>query len=150
MSVTLTRTHQTLRPACADARAVFHHPLLEEPPSRSNPADERRLFELVRDQAAEVCRSCPLVAQCLYTAVVEHDVAGYVAGTLPEERKRIRRRLSISIAPESLEGLTGGSGAGRVDVDRRAGAAKPSRAEVTESLIALRRSRPSRRVLARV
>jgi phosphatidate cytidylyltransferase len=34
-------------------------------------------------EAQRACHSCPLIEDCLYVAVVQHDVAGYVGGASP-------------------------------------------------------------------
>ena len=48
----------------------------------------------------------------------EHDVAGYVGGTTPAQRARIRGRLRITVAPEDFDTLAGVTGGHRqVDHD---------------------------------
>jgi hypothetical protein len=97
---------------------VFQNPLLEEPLPSSTPAAVRRRYAVLVDQAARACRSCPMIQECLYAAVVEHDVAGYVGGTTPDQRVRIRRALRISVQPEDLDTLAGVTGRHRqVDHD---------------------------------
>ncbi len=44
---------------------------------------------------------------CLFTAVVEHDVSGFVAGTTEADRKKLRRELGVQVRPESLEDFVG-------------------------------------------
>ena len=51
--------------------------------------------------------ACPLMAHCLYEAVVRHDVAGYAAGTTAAQRVKIRALLGISVEPENLDTLAG-------------------------------------------
>jgi hypothetical protein len=65
----------------------------------------RQLALLTTAQAA--CRECPLIIDCLYRAVVEYDVAGYVAGTTPPQRAQIRRQLDITVKPEDFDSLAG-------------------------------------------
>jgi hypothetical protein len=60
--------------------------------------------------AQGACLACPLIADCLYRAVVDYDVAGYVAGTTPPQRAQIRRRLGIVVEPEDFDTLTGVTG----------------------------------------
>jgi hypothetical protein len=55
-------------------------------------------------------RGCPLIVDCLYRAVVEYDVAGYVAGTTPSQRAQIRGRLDITVEPENFDTLAGVTG----------------------------------------
>lgn len=110
---------QPERPACAVDPDLYLHPLLEAPPSRSRVPkavwDEyRALLGRVRD----ACAACPLFVDCLYSAVAQVDVAGYVGCTTPPERRRIRALLDISIAPENLDAVAGVRGERRpVDHD---------------------------------
>jgi hypothetical protein len=96
---------------CADHAELYQ--LLEEPPSPGAPAAVRRRHAEASARAEQICRSCPLFADCLYTAVVEHDVAGYVAGTDARQRERIRKLLAISVAPEDFDTLAGVTGRNR-------------------------------------
>jgi AraC-like DNA-binding protein len=106
------------RAACLDQAAVFQHPLLEEPPTSAATASERRDHRRLEQHAAESCRRCPLLADCLYDAVVRHDVAGYAGGTTARERARIRSALGIVVTPENLDTLAGVTGGSRpVDHD---------------------------------
>lgn len=90
---------------CVAAPQVFQHPLVEEPQvsGRSSQLEARRLMA----QAVEYCGSCPLAERCLYSAVVEHDVAGVAGGTTQAERARIRRLLGIAVEPEDLGEFAG-------------------------------------------
>lgn len=57
-------------------------------------------WESLRKQRAFVhrnCAGCPVLADCLYRAVVEVDVFGYAACTTAAQRQQIRRRLGIEI-----------------------------------------------------
>jgi Transcription factor WhiB len=60
--------------------------------------------------AQTACRTCPLIVDCLYRAVVEYDVAGYVAGTTSSQRAQIRCRLDITVDPENFDTLAGVTG----------------------------------------
>lgn len=100
----------TPRPRCVELASVFQHPLLEEPLAGNATASVRRRYAGLAAQAEQACSGCPLIERCLYAAVVEHDVAGYVGGTTPTERARIRRALSLSVAPEDLDTLAGVTG----------------------------------------
>jgi hypothetical protein len=98
---------------------VFQDPLLEEPLAGNAPATVRRQYAALVGAAQQACHSCPLIEDCLYAAVVQHDVAGYVGGTTPEQRFRIRRALQISVHPEDLDSLAGVTGRHRqVDHDQ--------------------------------
>src|SRR5918992_4407641 len=92
-------------PRCVELASVFQDPLLEEPLPSNTPAAVRRRYAALVSQAAQACRSCPLIQDCLYAAVVEHDVAGYVGGTTPDQRAQIPRALRISRPPENLDTL---------------------------------------------
>ena len=93
-------------PACTRLARVFQDPLLEEPAGALSPAERRTYAELMATAGA-ACRSCPLVTDCLYRAVVEHDVAGYAAGTTARQRSEIRRRLGVTVRPEDLDTMAG-------------------------------------------
>lgn len=43
------------------------------------------------EQAKEVCRHCPVIAQCLAAALANGEDAGIWGGTTPEERRLMRR-----------------------------------------------------------
>lgn len=99
------------KPRCVELAAVFQNPLLEEPMGSDADGPMRRQYQALVARAEEACRDCPLIQSCLYAAVVQHDVAGYVAGTTPADRARIRRALRITVAPQdfdTLAGVTGG------------------------------------------
>ena len=106
-------TTTTAAPGCTRFVALFQDPLLEEPlPSGASTADRRRQSTLTA-QAEKVCQDCPLVAECLYQAVVDHDVAGYAGGTTQVQRQLIRRRLGVVVAPEDFDTLAGVTGRNR-------------------------------------
>ena len=81
---------------CIELAAVFQDQLLEEPLPASAPGVVRRRQLALIATAQTACRECPLIIDCLYRAVVEYDVAGFVAGTTPPQRAQIRRRLDIT------------------------------------------------------
>ena len=111
-------TVPTVRAGCLDQAETFQHPLLEEPPAGGAPAVTRRTYAALEHQAAATCRTCLLLAPCLYEAVVRHDVAGYAAGTTARQRVKIRALLGISVEPENLDTLAGVVGGNRpVDHD---------------------------------
>lgn len=98
------------RAGCVDHTSLFQDPLLEEPPLANAPAGTRHRYAQLVRQAQDVCQSCPLLAPCLYRAVVEHDVAGFTAGTTVRQRHEIRRRLVVSVEPEDFDTLAGVTG----------------------------------------
>ena len=105
-------------PRCVELASVFQDPLLEEPLAGNAPAAVRRQYAALVGAAHQACHSCALIEECLYAAVVQHDVAGYAGGTTPEQRLRIRRALQISVLPEDLDTLAGATGRHRqVDHD---------------------------------
>jgi AraC-like DNA-binding protein len=106
------------RPACADVTHLFLDPALESEPSSSATARTRRQYGALAAEATEVCASCPLLTACLYRAVVEYDVAGFVAGTSERQRVQIRSRLGVEVEPEDFDTLAGVVGGQRtVDHD---------------------------------
>jgi hypothetical protein len=105
-------------PLCARLPRVFQDPLLEEPPTAAAPAADLRRYAALATDAAATCRRCPLVIDCLYRAVVEHDVSGYVAGTDARQRLEIRRRLGVDLPADDFDTLAGVLGGSRsVDHD---------------------------------
>ena len=124
-------------PGCVRAARVFQDPLLEEPPRASASRSERARYAELVAQAQGVCASCPLVRECLYAAVVEHDVVGFVGGTTVQQRLEIRRRLGVVVEPEDLDTLAGVVGGHRpVDHDE---VVRLRRANPDESLETLAR-----------
>jgi len=106
------------QPRCVELAPVFQNPLLDEPPASDAGVPQRRQYNRLVAQAEQTCLDCPLIEGCLYTAVVQHDVAGYVGGTTPSERVRIRRALRITVTAEDFDTLAGVTGAHRqVDHD---------------------------------
>jgi hypothetical protein len=98
---------------CVELAAVFQDQLLEEPLSTGGSAALRRRQQALITMAQAACRECPLITDCLYHAIVDYDVAGYVAGTMPTQRARIRRRLDITVEPENFDTLAGVTGGHR-------------------------------------
>ncbi len=114
-------------PACVGQADLFLNPLLELSSMAANAAERRQQAGLAR-QAEELCLECPLMMRCLYTAVVEHDVAGYVAGTTQRQRNEMRNRLKIRVAPEDFDSYVGVNSGRQVDHDEvlRLRAANPT------------------------
>jgi hypothetical protein len=81
---------------------VFQDERLHTPPSRHEvSAAEWQLVTLQRAAAHRQCAGCPLMADCLYRAVVEVDVSGFVACTTEHDRTEIRRQLDIEIRQQA-------------------------------------------------
>lgn len=70
--------------------------------SRSRPS--------VRRPNRSSCATCPLLADCLYKAVVQIDVSGYVGCTTPRERRAIRKLIGVKIESEDFDSLAGARG----------------------------------------
>ncbi len=92
--------------ACLTLTDVFQHPLMEDPRTASTAAQRREQAQLVQ-RARQACSQCPVLHRCLYFAVVEHDVAGYVAQTTASQRNAIRQRLDITVGAEDLDQISG-------------------------------------------
>jgi AraC-like DNA-binding protein len=104
--------------ACVSTPEVFLHPLLEESLPAGTTSDLRRRQAQLAGKAEAACLSCPLLADCLYDAVVRHDVNGFVAGTTQRQRIEIRQALRITVEPEDFDTLAGVSARNRqVDHD---------------------------------
>jgi Transcription factor WhiB len=110
MPTASTSTADRTTARCVDLAAVFQDQLLEDPLPASAPTALRRRQMGLITAAQHACRACPLIVDCLYRAVVEYDVAGYVAGTTSPQRAQIRRRLDIAVQPEDLDTFTGATG----------------------------------------
>lgn len=93
--------------ACVTFSVVFQDRLLEEPPTGNASAADRRRYAELLAQAGEICARCPFREGCLYRAVAEHDVAGFVGGTTQRQRSDIRRRLGVQVTPEDFDTLAG-------------------------------------------
>lgn len=97
---------------CAVDIDLYLHPLLEDPPARSSADQETWAeYEVLVARARSSCASCPLLADCLYKAVVHTDVSGYVGCTTPLERRAIRRRVGIAVRQEDFDAYAGTRGA---------------------------------------
>src|SRR5262245_29635605 len=60
---------------------------------------EAARIERAKAEVHRACAACPLMVDCLYRAVVEVDVSGYVACTTESERADMRRELGIDVPP---------------------------------------------------
>ncbi|MGK2309655.1 WhiB family transcriptional regulator [Cutibacterium sp. V947] len=107
----MNRTNDCTLPSCASLRAVFQHPLLEGDSTAATP-DEQRLERALQARARAACSACPLFEQCLENAILDHDVAGFAAGTTPRQRSRIRSCLGVRVRPDDFESLAGAIGRG--------------------------------------
>lgn len=88
----------TETPPCAHVPEVYQDELLHSPPERAEiTADEWDQLAVKRASAHRQCAGCPLMVDCLYRAVVEVDVSGFVACTTESDRLRIRQQLGIEV-----------------------------------------------------
>jgi hypothetical protein len=110
MPISSTSTVKYAAARCIELSAVFQHQLLEDPLPANVPGTVRRRQLALMTTARTACRECPLIIDCLYRAVVEYDVAGFVAGTTPAQRMQIRRQLGITVEPEDFDTLAGVTG----------------------------------------
>ncbi len=96
---------------CATNIDLFLNPLLEDPPVRSTAPNETwREYEDLVVTARGACSSCRLLADCLYKAVVQTDVSGYVGCTTPKERVAIRKLIGVKVESEDFDAFTGSRG----------------------------------------
>jgi AraC-like DNA-binding protein len=102
-----TSHHPSTTTGCATVPALFQDPLLEEPPASTAPADVIRRYAGLQRAAEQLCQACPLLQPCLFRAVAQHDVSGYVAGTTQRQRAVLRSRLGVVVEPEDLDTLAG-------------------------------------------
>lgn len=103
MTVAMTRPS----PSCTAATEVFCNPLLEEPLPSSASGAQRQARNVLMAKATETCNNCPLFATCLFEAVVNHDVYGFVAGTTARQRHEIRAELEVTVEPDDFDTLAG-------------------------------------------
>lgn len=106
--------------ACSTDVELYLHPLLESPPARSKATKGTWLeYEQLVEAARTACSRCPILAECLYKAVVQTDVSGYVGCTTPKERAAMRSMLGVALEAEDLDAFTGARGT-RQPVDHEA------------------------------
>jgi hypothetical protein len=98
----MTVTVDVVAPPCTTEPEVYLDEQLHAPPARTDisPGDWERL-SIKRASAHRQCAGCPMMVGCLYRAVVEVDVSGFVACTTEEDRAEIRRQLGIEVQQSS-------------------------------------------------
>lgn len=98
---------ETKSTACVENSKLYQHTLIEDPPGSSASADDRRQYLMLSRKVQNLCEGCPLIKQCLFDAVVNHDVAGFAGGTTQRQRTEIRQQLRIRVEPEDFDTLAG-------------------------------------------
>lgn len=98
---------------CIARSDIFQHRLMEEPPPASATRRTRERYEQLVREAKALCASCPLFTDCLYSAVAEHDVSGFVAGTTAVQRRSIRNLLDVEVQADDFDQLAGARGTRR-------------------------------------
>ena len=108
----MTIVSDTIMPPCADAPEAYLDEALQATSITTMSAAERDKLIATRAAIHRQCAGCPLLVECLYRAVVEVDVSGYVACTTEAERGIIREQLGIEVmlstlTPQYWQGLIG-------------------------------------------
>ncbi|GAA3537111.1 WhiB family transcriptional regulator [Aeromicrobium flavum] len=112
-------------PPCAMAPAMYQDETLLNPPGRRDVTVEQwRDYLSKRDAAHRRCAGCAVLADCLYRAVVDVDVAGFLACTSEAERRTMRRELGIEVQVDTSPYGTARVGGGPVDHAEVMGARK--------------------------
>ncbi|HET6291875.1 MAG TPA: WhiB family transcriptional regulator [Kribbella sp.] len=98
---------------CTARPDIFQHRLMEEPPPASATRRTRERYEQLVREAKQLCASCPLFTECLFSAVAEHDVTGFVAGTTATQRRSMRNLLDVEVQADDFDQLAGARGTRR-------------------------------------
>jgi DNA-directed RNA polymerase specialized sigma24 family protein len=98
---------------CTARADIFQHRLLEDPPPASATRRTRERYEQLVREAKALCASCPLFTECLFNAVAEQDVSGFVAGTTAAQRRSMRNLLDVEVQADDFDQLAGARGTRR-------------------------------------
>jgi hypothetical protein len=98
---------------CTARADIFQHRLMEEPPPASATRRTRERYDQLVREAKAVCASCPLFTDCLFSAVAQHDVSGFVAGTTAAQRRSMRNLLDVEVQADDFDQLAGARGTRR-------------------------------------
>jgi hypothetical protein len=98
---------------CAARSDIFQHRLMEDPPPTSATRRTRERYEQLVREAKSLCASCPMFTECLFTAVAQHDVSGFVAGTTAAQRRSMRNLLDVEVQADDFDQLAGARGTRR-------------------------------------
>lgn len=85
-------------PPCAHQPELFEEVAAVAADTGSALAPARELIAVARRS----CAGCPMLVDCLYRAVVEVDVSGFVACTTEADRAAIRESLGIEVTQSTL------------------------------------------------
>jgi len=98
------------------APAMYQDEILLSPPSRRDvTAEQWRDYQGKKAAAHRRCAGCSVLDDCLYRAVVEVDVSGFLACTSEADRRAMRRELGIEVRVDSGTYGTARVGGGPVD-----------------------------------
>src|SRR4051794_28764284 len=96
---------------CSTDIGLFLDPLLGEPPVKSTaPRETWQEYERLLLAARGACSTRPLLADCLYKAIAQTDVSGYVGCTTRKERIAIRKLLGVKLESEDFDSFAGARG----------------------------------------
>lgn len=106
----------TTLPPCAMSPEMYQDDVLLSPPSRREvSAEEWRSYQAKKAIAHRRCAGCDVFDACLYRAVVDVDVSGFLACTSEADRRRMRRDLGIEVDFDQNPYGTARVGGGPVD-----------------------------------
>ena len=98
---------------CSARSDIFQHRLMEDPPPTSATRRTRERYEQLVREAKSLCASCPMFTDCLFTAIAQHDVSGFVAGTTAAQRRSMRNLLDVEVQADDFDQLAGARGTRR-------------------------------------
>jgi hypothetical protein len=98
---------------CSARADIFQHRLMEDPPPTSATRRTRERYEQLVREAKTLCASCPMFTDCLFNAVAQHDVSGFVAGTTAAQRRSMRNLLDVEVQADDFDQLAGARGTRR-------------------------------------
>lgn len=111
MTVTMNRSGLL---ACVENADLFQSPLIEDP-GAAQTTEQRRQQAMMQRKAEALCLDCPLMVDCLYRAVIKHEVAGFCGGATQRQRTEIRQRLGVRVEPEDFDTFAGASSGHQVN-----------------------------------
>jgi hypothetical protein len=97
----MTVTVDVVTPPCATVPEDYQDDPLHALAGAEISAAESERLHVKRASAHRRCAGCAIMVDCLYRAVVEVDVSGFVACTTEDDRAEIRRQLGVEIQQSS-------------------------------------------------